>query len=82
MHPAALENKRLSTGVLPQLRSSADLPRLTPLQHTLTYSVLRSEDNGRVRLTATTTQELSVCVRLSALFLTALKKKRGLVSFH
>lgn len=62
MQPASLENKCLSTGVLQPLSSCADLPSLTPRQHTLTEAVLRSEDNGGVRVTATTTRAQCVCV--------------------
>lgn len=68
----------LSSGVL-------QAPLIDPfllLGNTHSLTILRSEDNGRVRVTATTTQELSVHVCASAPFLTALKKKRALVSFH
>ena len=64
---ASLESNYVSTGVLQLLKNSADIPSLTPRQHTLADSVLRSEDNGRVRVTATTAQELSMCVCVHSL---------------
>lgn len=79
MHPASLESKCVSTGVLQHLKSSADIPSLTPRQHTLTDSVVRSEDNGRVRVTATKAQELSMCVCVHSLrFSRPLRRKEAL----
>lgn len=82
MLQASLESSCVLTEVLLNIKSSTDINSLTLQQRTLVASVLKSEDNDRVRVTATTAQELSTCVCAFAPFLTALKKKRGLVLFH
>ena len=87
-----IRNNCLSTGVRPQSKISADLPSLTPQQHThWLWPQIRGQWLSE-SYCYTTTQKLSVCAcvcvcrcvcaSVFAPFLTALKKKRGLVSFH